>query len=63
MIHVNFRSILGVFVDVESLGVTRLCKSHLKASLSTLLLNYCFFKAIFSLWKWSSVDITFTQNG
>ena len=50
MIHVNFRSILGVFVDVESLGVTRLCKSHLKASLSTLLLDYCFFTAIFSLW-------------
>ena len=48
MIHVNCRSILGVFVDVESLGATRLRKSHLKASLSTLL--YCFSTAIFSLW-------------
>ena len=47
MIHVNFRSILGVFVDVESLGASRLCESHSKASLSTSL--YCFFTAIFSL--------------
>ena len=42
MIHVNCRSILGMFVDVESLGATRLCKSHLKASLSTLLLIIVF---------------------
>ena len=58
MIRVNCRSTFGELAGMidESLGAYRLsrfyklCKSHSKASLSTLL--YCLFTAVISLWSW-----------
>ena len=55
MIRVNCRSTLGVLAGIMNrwglvgyLRFCKLCKSHSKASLSTLL--YCLFAAVTSLW-------------